>query len=177
MFYLRRGKVRLTVTSKYGKEAIVAIPEAGEFFGEGCLAGQSSRKATATAMTDCTLDRIGKSIMTRMIHERQEFSELLLSHLLSRSVRFEADLVEQLLSSSERRLARILLQRSHLGKESRAGLVLRRVSQADLAQMVGTSRSRVRFLMNKFKKLGFIDYVKNDRLTVHNGLLGVVLHE
>src|SRR6266496_3023145 len=158
VFYLRQGKVKLTVTSKQGKEAIVAILDAGEFFGEGCLAGQQLRIATATAVTDCTSFRIERSLMTRLLHERHEVSELFVTHLLSRNIRYEADLVDQLFNSSEKRLARILLLLSHFGKESRAEPVLPRVSQDDLAQMVGTTRSRVSLFMNKFRKLGFINY-------------------
>ena len=176
LLYLRRGKVKLTVVSKQGKEAIVAILGAGEFFGEGCLAGQQLRMATATAMQDCALDRIAKSIMAHMLHERHEISELFVAHLLSRNIRYEADLVEQLFNSSEKRLARILLLLSHFGKESRAEPVLPRISQDDLAQMVGTTRSRVSHFMNKFRGLGFIDYDDNG-LTIHSGLLSVVLHD
>jgi len=177
LFYLQRGKVKLAVTSKDGKEAIVAILSAGEFFGEGCLAGQQLRMATATAMTDCTLFRIEKPLMTRMLHEQHEISECFLAHLLSRNIRYEADLVDQLFNSSEKRLARILLLLSHFGKESRVEPVLPRVSQDDLAQMVGTTRSRVSHFMNKFRKLGFIDYGDNGGLTVHSGLLSVVLND
>jgi CRP-like cAMP-binding protein len=177
MFYLRQGKVKLSVISQQGKEAIVATLNAGEFLGEGCLAGQPLRMATATAVNDCSLYRIEKELMTRMLHEKHEISELFVAHLLSRNIRFEADLVDQLFNSSEKRLARILLLLSHFGKESRAELVLPRVSQDNLAQMVGTTRSRVSHFMNKFRKLGFIDYSDNDGLTVHSGLLSVVLHD
>ncbi len=177
LFYLRRGKIKLAVTSKDGKEAIVAILSAGEFFGEGCLAGQQLRMATATAVTDCTLFRIGQPLMTRLLHERHEISELFVAHLLSRNIRYEADLVDQLFNSSEKRLARILLLLSHFGKESRVEPVLPRISQDDLAQMVGTTRSRVSHFMNKFRKLGFIDYSDSGGLTVHSGLLSVVLHD
>ena len=177
LFYLRQGKVKLSVISQQGKEAIVAILSAGEFFGEGCLAGQPLRMATATAMTDCTLVRIEKSLMARMLHEQHDISELFVTHLLSRNIRYEADLVDQLFNSSEKRLARILLLLAHFGKESRAEPVFPRVSQDNLAQMVGTTRSRVSHFMNKFRKLGFIDYGDNDGLTVHSGLLSVVLHD
>ena len=177
LFYLRRGKVKLSVTSSGGKEAIVAILNTGEFFGEGCLAGQQLRMATATAVTDCTLLRIERALMTRLLHERHEVSELFVAHLLSRNIRYEADLVDQLFSSSEKRLARILLLLSHFGKESRAELVLPRVSQDDLAQMVGTTRSRVSHFMNKFRKLGFVDYGPEGGLIVQSGLLSVVLHD
>ena len=177
LFYLRRGKVKLSVTSSGGKEAIVAILNTGEFFGEGCLAGQQLRMATATAVTDCTLLRIERALMTRLLHERHEVSELFVAHLLSRNIRYEADLVDQLFSSSEKRLARILLLLSHFGKESRAEPVLPRVSQDDLAQMVGTTRSRVSHFMNKFRKLGFVDYGPEGGLIVQSGLLSVVLHD
>jgi CRP/FNR family cyclic AMP-dependent transcriptional regulator len=177
LFYIRRGKVKLAVTSKEGKEAIVAVLNAREFFGEGCLAGQPLRIATATAMTDCTLLRIEIPLMRRMLHEQHAISELFVAHLLSRNIRYEADLVDQLFNSSEKRLARILLLLSNFGKESRAEPVLPRVSQADLAQMVGTTRSRVSHFMNTFRKLGFIDYSDSGGLTVHSGLLSVVLHD
>jgi CRP/FNR family cyclic AMP-dependent transcriptional regulator len=176
LFYIRRGKVKLTVISQQGKEAIVAVLNPGEFFGEGCMAGQQLRMATAIAMTDCALDRIEKSLMTRLLHERHDISELFVTHLLSRNIRYEADLVDQLFNSSEKRLARILLLLAHFGKESRAESVIPRISQDDLAQMVGTTRSRVSHFMNKFRGLGFIDYDDNG-LTVHSGLLGVVLHD
>jgi CRP/FNR family transcriptional regulator, cyclic AMP receptor protein len=177
VYYLRRGKVKLSVTSHEGKEAIVAIVGNGEFFGEGCLAGQSLRIATATAMTDCTLTRIEKVLMKRTLHERHEFSELFLMHLLSRNIRYEADLVDQLFNSSEKRLARMLLLLAHFGKESRSETVVPRVSQDNLAQMVGTTRSRVSHFMNKFRELGFIDYSDSGGLTVHSGLLSVVLND
>jgi CRP-like cAMP-binding protein len=176
LFYLRRGRVKLTVTSKQGKEAIVAVLGAGEFFGEGCLAGQQLRVATATPMTDCTLERIEKSAMARTLHEEHGVSELFVTHLLSRNIRYEEDLVDQLFDSSEKRLARILLVLAHYGKESRAETVLPRVNQHNLAQIVGTTRSRVSHFMNKFRKLGFIDY-DSGGLTVHSGLLRVVLHD
>jgi CRP/FNR family cyclic AMP-dependent transcriptional regulator len=177
IFYVRKGKVKLSVISKQGKEAIVATLSAGEFLGEGCLAGQPLRMATATAVTDCTFFRIEKLLMLRMLHEKHEISELFVSHLLSRNIRYEADLVDQLFNSSEKRLARILLILAHFGKESRTEPVLPKVSQDSLAQMVGTTRSRVSHFMNKFRKLGFIDYSDNDGLTVHSGLLSVVLYD
>jgi len=176
LFYIRRGKVKLTVISQQGKEAIVAVLSAGEFFGEGCIAGQPLRMATAVAMTDCTLDRIEKSLMTRLLHERHEISESFVTHLLSRNIRYEADLVDQLFNSSEKRLARILLLLAHFGKESRAEPVIPRINQDDLAQMVGTTRSRVSHFMNKFRGLGFIDY-NDSGLTVHSGLLSIILHD
>jgi len=176
LFYIRRGKVKLSVTSQQGKEAIVVILNAGEFFGEGCLARQTVRMATATAMTDCTFDKIEKSLMERMLHEHHEISELFVKHLLLRNIRYEADLVDQLFNSSEKRLARILLLLSHFGKESKAEVIIPRLNQDTLAQMVGTTRSRISHFMNSFRKHGFIDY--DDRgLTVHSGLLSVVLHD
>ena len=177
IYYVRKGKVRLSVVSHHGKEAIVATLSAGEFLGEGCLAGQPLRMSTATTTTDCNLFRIEKSLMLRMIHEKHEISELFVTHLLSRNIRYEADLVDQLFNSSEKRLARILLILANFGKESRAELVLPAVSQDSLAQMVGTTRSRVSHFMNKFRKLGFIDYSDNEGLMVHSGLLSVVLHD
>jgi CRP/FNR family transcriptional regulator, cyclic AMP receptor protein len=176
IFYLRKGKVKLSVRSEQGKEAIVATLGAGEFLGEGCLAGQPSRMASATTVTGCSLFRIEKSLMLRMLREKREVSGLFVAHLLSRNIRYEADLVDQLFSSSERRLARALLLLAHLGKESRAERVIPRISQANLAQMVGTTRSRVSHFMNKFRKLGFIDYSTQDGLTVHSGLLSVLLN-
>lgn len=177
IFYVRKGKVKLSVISQQGKEAIVATLSAGDFLGEGCLAGQPLRMSTATTVTDCNLFRIEKSLMLSMLHEKHEISELFVAHLLSRNIRFEADLVDQLFNSSEKRLARILLLLAHFGKESRAELVLPEVSQDNLAQMIGTTRSRVSHFMNKFRKLGFIDYSDNDGLMVNSGLLSVVLHD
>jgi CRP/FNR family cyclic AMP-dependent transcriptional regulator len=177
IFYLRQGRVRLSVISQQGKKAIVATLSAGEFLGEGSLAGQPLRMSTATAVNDCSLYRIEKALMLRMLHEKHEISELFVAHLLSRNIRYEADLVDQLFNSSEKRLARILLLLSHFGKESRAELVFPQVSQTSLAQMVGTTRSRVSHFMNKFRKLGFIDYSDKHGLTVHSSLLSVVLHD
>jgi CRP/FNR family transcriptional regulator, cyclic AMP receptor protein len=177
VFYLRKGKVKLAVTSDQGKEAIVAVLGAGEFFGEGCLAGQLLRIATATTMTDCHLVRIAKPLMSRMLHERHEISELFVTHLLSRNIRFEEDLVDQLFNSSEKRLARILLLLAHYGKEGRAETILPSINQESLAQMVGTTRSRVSHFMNKFRKLGFVEYDGRMKLTVHSGLLSMLLHE
>jgi len=176
LFYLRRGKVKLTVISQQGKEAIIAVLNDGEFFGDGCLAGQPLRMATAIAMTDCTLDKIEKSLMSHMLHERHEISELFIKHLLSRNIRYEADLVDQLFNSSEKRLARILLLLAHFGKESTTEIVVPTVNQDTLAQMIGTTRSRISHFMNKFRELGFIDY-DDAGLKVHSGLLSVVLHE
>ena len=178
VFYLRRGRVKIAVTSEQGKEAIVAILGAGDFFGEGCLAGQQFRIATATAITDCNLVKIAKPLMARMLHEKHEVSELFIMHLLSRNIRFEGDLVDQLFNSSEKRLARILLLLAHFGKESRAETIHPRINQETLAQMVGTTRSRVSHFMNKFKKLGFVEYKSlAGGLTVNSSLLSVVLHD
>jgi CRP/FNR family transcriptional regulator, cyclic AMP receptor protein len=176
VFYLRRGKVKLAVTSAQGKEAIVAILDTGEFFGEGCLVGQSVRVATVTALTDCSLVRIAKEQMARMLHEQHDVSELFVTHLLTRTIRYEEDLVDQLFNSSEKRLARILLLLAHFGKESRSATILPSVNQESLAQMVGTTRSRVSHFMNKFRKLGFVDY-NGGGVTVNNGLLTVILQD
>jgi CRP/FNR family cyclic AMP-dependent transcriptional regulator len=176
LFYIRQGKVKLTVISQQGKEAIIAILSAGDFLGEGCLSGQLLRMSTAIAMTDCELDKIDKSMMTRILHENHDISELFVKHLLSRNVRYEEDLVDQLFNSSEKRLARILLLLSHFGKESRAESIFPSVNQDTLAQMVGTTRSRVSHFMNRFREHGFIDY-NDGGVTVHSGLLNVVLHD
>ena len=176
LFYLQRGKVKLAVTSAQGKEAIVAILGAGEFFGEGCLGGQPLRMAAAIAVGDCTLARIDKLTMIRLLHDQPGVSELFVTHLLSRNIRYEADLVDQLFNSSEKRLARILLLLSHFGKDSRTETIVPGINQEHLAQMVGTTRSRVTHFMNKFKKHGFIDYT-GEELTVNSGLLSIVLHD
>ena len=175
LFYIRRGKVKLTVIAPEGKEAIIAILDSGEFFGECCLTGQPLRMATAVSMTDCTLDKIDKQLMLRMLHEHHEISELFIKHLLTRNIRYEEDLVDQLFNNSEKRLARILLLLSHFGKESKAENVIPLVSQDNLAQMIGTTRSRVSHFMNRFRDNGFIDY-NDDGLTVYSALLSVVLH-
>src|SRR5579872_254899 len=177
VFYLRRGKVKISVTSQQGKEAIVAILDSGEFFGEGCLAGQPLRIASATAITDCSLAKIEKPLMASMLHEQHDLSELFVTHLLSRNIRYEEDLVDQLFSSSEKRLARILLLLAHFGKESRSETIHPGINQEHLAQMVGTTRSRVSHFMNKFRTLGFVDYTGSGRLTVNSGLLSIVLHD
>ena len=177
VYYLREGKVKLAVTSQQGKEAIVTVLGDNEFFGEGCLAGQPLRIATAIAVTDCTLYRIERSLMVRLLHEQHGISELFITHLLSRNIRFEGDLVDQLFNSSEKRLARILLLLAHFGKESRTEAVHPGINQEHLAQMVGTTRSRVSHFMNKFRTMGFIDYAGNGGLTVNSGLLSVVLHD
>jgi CRP/FNR family cyclic AMP-dependent transcriptional regulator len=178
VFFLQRGRVKHSVTSKQGKEAILAVLDTGDFFGEGCLAGQPMRMATATAMTPCTLVRIEKPAMVRMLHEQQAVSELFVTHLLERNIRYEEDLVDQLFNLSELRLARLLLLLSHFGEESRAETVLPGISQESLAQMVGTTRSRISHFMSEFKKRGFINYSGyHGGLTIHRGLLSVVLHD
>ena len=176
VFFIRDGKVKLSVISQQGKEAIVAILGSGEFFGEGCLAGQPLRIATASAMSDCSLARIEKPRMARILHEQLDVSEMFVKHLLSRNIRFEGDLVDQLFNSSEKRLARILLLLAHFGKDSKAETILPSISQEGLAQIVGTTRSRVSHFMNKFRKLGFVDY-SGGGVTVNSGLLSVLLHD
>jgi CRP-like cAMP-binding protein len=175
VFYVERGKVKLTVLSTRGKEAVVAILGSGDFFGEGCLAGQPLRMATATAMTECSILRVQKETMVRMLHNEPALSELFMAYLLSRNVRIEEDLVDQLFNSSEKRLARILLLLTRFGKDGQHEPVVPRISQETLAEMVGTTRSRVSFFMNKFRKLGFIEY--NGGLQVHSSLLNIVLHD
>ncbi len=176
VLFLLRGKVKLAVTSYEGKEAIVGTLGSGEFFGEGCLAGQPLRMATAISEGDCTLVKVEKPIMARMLHEEQGLAEMFVTHLLSRNIRYEADLVDQLFNSGEKRLARILLLLSHFGKESTTETVVPGINQEILAQMVGTTRSRINFFMNKFRKLGFIDYNTRE-MTVHTGLRSVVLND
>jgi CRP/FNR family cyclic AMP-dependent transcriptional regulator len=175
MFFLGRGKVKIAVSSFDGKEAIVATLGPGEFFGEGCLAGQPLRMATAISVEDCTLTRVEKPIMARMLHEEKGLAEMFVTHLLSRNIRYEADLVDQIFNSSEVRLARMLLLLSHFSKESKTETVVPGISQENLAEMVGTTRSRINFFMNRFRKLGFIDYNSRE-MTVYSGLLKVVRH-
>jgi CRP-like cAMP-binding protein len=177
VWYLHKGKVKLAVTSQQGKEAIVSVLGGNEFFGEGCLAGQSLRVSTAMAVTDCTLYRIEKALMVRLLHEQHGIAESFIAHLLTRNTRFEEDLVDQLFNSSEKRLARILLLLANFGKESRTETVHPGINQEHLAQMVGTTRSRVSHFMNKFRTLGFIDYAGSGALTVNSGLLSVVLSD
>ena len=175
VFYIIDGKCKVTVVSEKGKEAVVALHEKGDFFGEGCLSGQPRRLATVTAIAVSEIMRIDKATMVRALHDEPKFSELFMSHLLARNVRVEADLVDQLFNSSEKRLARLLLLMANFGKEGRPEPVIAKVSQENSPQMVGTTRSRVSFFMNKFRKLGFIDY--NGSLEVHSSLLNMVLHE
>ena len=175
VFYIQAGKVKLTVVSKQGKEAVISILEQGAFFGEACLAGQAVRTATATAVEESDIVRIDKEAMLRVLHEEPAFAELFMAYLLARSVRIEEDLVDQLFNSSEKRLARALLLLAHFGKEGKPQTVIAKISQQTLAEMIGTTRSRVSFFMNKFRKLGFIDY--NGEVHVHSSLLNVVLHD
>jgi CRP/FNR family cyclic AMP-dependent transcriptional regulator len=175
VFYVQKGRVKLSVVSKQGKEAVVALLGADEFFGEGCLAGQLLRMSTATATEDTTVFRLRKKAMVRLLHTDPRFSELFTTHLLSRNIRFEEDLVDQLFNSSEKRLARILLLLAHFGKDGKKEPVIPKISQETLAGMIGTTRSRVSHFMNKFRKLGFIDY--NGGLLVHSSLFNIVLYD
>ncbi|MDT3687456.1 MAG: Crp/Fnr family transcriptional regulator [Pseudorhodoplanes sp.] len=175
VLYILHGKVKVTVNSAQGKEAVVAILGPDEFCGEGCLTGQPRRMATATAMTDCEVMRLEKSTMVRVLHDEPAFSELFVAHLLARTIRVEEDLVDQLFNSSEKRLARALLLLANFGKEGKPEPIIAKVSQETLAEMVGTTRSRVSHFMNKFRQLGFIEY--NGALKVHSSLLSVVLHD
>jgi len=176
VFYIQQGKIKLTVVSSKGKEAVIAVLEPTHFFGEGCLIGQPLRMATANSMEGSTLVRIEKSAMTRVLHEEPAFSELFMAYLLSRNIRIEEDLVDHIFHSSEKRLARILLLLAHYGVESyNVDLLIPKISQETLADMVGTTRSRVSFFMNKFRKLGFIEY--KGGLKIHSSLLNIVLHD
>jgi CRP/FNR family cyclic AMP-dependent transcriptional regulator len=175
VMYIRKGKVKITVVSKQGKEAIVAILGPDEFLGEGCLIGQPKRLATATAMTECVAMRVEKTEMLRVLQDEPAFSQMFVSHILARSTRIEEDLVDQLFNSTEKRLARVLLLLANFGKEGRPEPIVAKISQETLAEMIGTTRSRVSHFMNKFRHLGFIDY--NGRLEVHSSLLSVVLNE
>ena len=176
VFYIQQGKVRLTVVSTIGKEATLGILNKGDFFGEGCLAGQPLRMGSATAMTDCEFMRIDKKAMMLALHQEHTLSDLFTAYLLGRNIRYEEDLVDQLFNSSEKRLARTLLLLAHFGKEGVPEAVVPKISQETLAEMVGTTRSRVSFFMNRFRKLGFVDYGENG-LQVHSSLLNVVLHD
>lgn len=176
VFYVQKGKIKLTVLSQAGKEATVGVLGEGTFFGEGGLAGQALRMGSASAMTDCTVLRIGKQSMIEALHREPSLSEVFVTHLLARNIRFEEDLVDQLFNSSEKRLARILLLLAHFGKESKPETVIPKISQESLAEMVGTTRSRVSFFMNRFRKLGFVAYDGNS-MQVHSSLLNVVLHD
>jgi CRP/FNR family transcriptional regulator, cyclic AMP receptor protein len=177
VFYIQKGKVKLTVVSKSGKEATIGILNEGDFFGESCLAGQSLRLCSATAMTDCSVMQIDKKSMIQVLHREHAFSDMFVAYLLTRNIRYEEDLVDQLFNSSEKRLARILLLLAHFGKEGKPVSVVPKMSQEMLAEMIGTTRSRVSFFMNRFRTLGFIDYDTGSGLQVHSSLLGVVLHD
>jgi CRP-like cAMP-binding protein len=179
VFYLQKGKVRLTVVSKEGKEATIGILNEGSFFGEGALAGQIVRMGSAAALTDCELLRVDKKAMMDALHREHTFSDMFVAYLLARNIRYEEDLVDQLFNSSEKRLARVLLLLAHFGKEGIPEAVVPKISQETLAAMIGTTRSRVSFFMNRFRKMGFIDYSGglDGGLQVHSSLLNVVLHD
>lgn len=175
VFYIKTGRVKLTVTSQQGKAAIIGVLNGGSFFGEGCAAGQPLRMMTASAISECTLFKIDKLAMSAALHEHHDFAEFFMAYVLARNIRYEADLVDQLFNSSEKRLARILLLLARYGKEGQAARVIPKVSHEMLAQMVGTTRPHISRFMNKFRKLGFIDY--NGGLEVHNSLLNMSLHD
>jgi CRP-like cAMP-binding protein len=175
VFYIQKGQVKLTVTSEQGKEAVIAILGPGHFFGEGCLNGHALRIATTAAMDDCLITRITKAAMIATMHNEPGFSELFMAYLLDRNGRIEEDLIDQLFNSSEKRLARLLLLLANFGKEGKPQPIVGKISQETLAEMIGTTRARVSFFMNKFRKLGFIEY--NGKLEVHNSLLNVVLYD
>ncbi|PYX97188.1 MAG: Crp/Fnr family transcriptional regulator [Acidobacteria bacterium] len=175
VFYIQKGKVRLSVVSKTGREATIGILNEGNFFGEGALAGQVLRMGSAAAMTDSQLLRVDKKAMVEAFHQEHSFSDMFVAYLLARNIRYEEDLVDQLFNSSEKRLARVLLLLAHFGKDGKPETVIPKISQETLAEMVGTTRSRVSFFMNRFRKLGFIHY--NGSLEVHSSLLNVVLHD
>jgi CRP/FNR family cyclic AMP-dependent transcriptional regulator len=177
VFYITEGRVRLTVVSEAGKEATIGILNEGAFFGEGCLTGQILRLCSATAMTDCSVRRIEKKAMMEVLHREHAFSDMFVAYLLTRNIRYEEDLVDQLFNSSEKRLARILLLLARFGKEGKPKAVIPKMSQETLAEMIGTTRSRVSFFMNRFRKLGFIDYDGGSGLQVHSSLLNIVLHD
>jgi len=176
VFYIQKGKVRLTVVSTSGKEATIGILNEGDFFGEGSLTGQPLRMSSATAMTDCSVMRIEKKAMMEVLHREHTFSDVFVGYLLTRNIRYEEDLVDQLFNSSEKRLARMLLLLAHFGKEGTPETVIPQISQETLAEMIGTTRSRVSFFMNRFRKVGFVDYGEGG-LQVHSSLLNVVLHD
>jgi CRP/FNR family transcriptional regulator, cyclic AMP receptor protein len=175
VFYIQKGRVRITVVSKSGKEATIGILNEGDFFGESALSGQVLRMFSATAMTDCSVMRIEKKSMMEVLHREHAFSDMFVKYLLTRNIRYEEDLVDQLFNSSEKRLARILLLLARFGKDGKPEVAISNISQETLAEMIGTTRSRVSFFMNRFRKLGFIRY--NGELEVHSSLLSVVLHD
>jgi CRP-like cAMP-binding protein len=175
VFYVRNGKVKVTVVSTQGKEAVVAILGVDEFFGEGCLIGQRKRLSTASAMTDCMIMRVDKKEIIRVLHDEPMFSQMFVTHILARNARIEEDLVDQLFNSTEKRLARVLLLLANFGKDGRPEPINAKISQETLAEMIGTTRSRVSYFMNRFREMGFIDY--NGHLEVHSSLLNVFLNE
>jgi CRP/FNR family transcriptional regulator, cyclic AMP receptor protein len=177
VFYIKEGKVKLTVVSQIGKEATIGILNGGDFLGEGCLTGQPLRLCSATAITDCSVMRIDKKSMMEVLHREHSFSDMFVAYLLTRNIRYEEDLVDRLFNSSEKRLARILLLLAHFGKDGKPETVIPKISQESLAEMIGTTRSRVSFFMNRFRKLGLIDYHAGDALQVHSSLLNIVLHD
>jgi CRP/FNR family cyclic AMP-dependent transcriptional regulator len=179
IYYLQKGKAKITVTSKNGKEAVLTMLGPGDFFGEGCLNGQPRRMATVTAITECSIMRLEKAAMVRVLHEEPKFADLFIEHLLQRNSRVEEDLVDHLFNSSEKRLARMLLLLANFGKDGKQEPVIAKISQEPLAEMIGTTRSRVNFFMNKFRRLGFIDYNgdMHGDLCVHTSLLNMVLHD
>jgi CRP/FNR family transcriptional regulator, cyclic AMP receptor protein len=177
VFYIKKGKVTLTVVSEIGKEATIGILNMGDFFGEGCLIGQLVRMCSALAMTDCSVMRIEKKSMVEVLHQEHAFSDMFVAYLLARNIRYEEDLVDQLFNSSEKRLARVLLLLAHFGKDGKQDTVIPHISQKILAEMVGTTRSRVCFFLNRFRKLGFINYGGGSALQVNSSLLNIILHD
>jgi CRP/FNR family transcriptional regulator, cyclic AMP receptor protein len=177
VFYIQKGKIKLTVVSKTGKEATIGILKEGDFFGEACLTGQPLRLCSAIALTDCSVMRVEKKTMMQVLHEEHAMADVFVAYLLTRNIRYEEDLVDQLFNSSEKRLARMLLMLAHFGKEGVPETVVPKISQETLAEMIGTTRSRVSFFMNRFKKFGFIDYEGGSALQVHGSLLNVILHD
>ncbi len=175
VFYIQEGRVKVCVLSEQGKEAVVALHDKEDFFGEGCLSGQPLRLATVKTMTECVITRVDKAVMVRMLRDQPTFSELFMSYILARNARVEADLVDQLFNSSEKRLARVLLLMANIGKSAEPEPLLAKISQETLADMIGTTRARVSTFMNKFRRLGFIQY--NGNLSVHSSLLNVILHD
>ncbi len=175
VFYIRKGRVRLGVVSKSGKEATIAILNEGDFFGEGCLTGQLLRLCSATAITECCVMRIDKKAMVEMLHQERRFADLFVAYLLTRNIRYEENLIDLLFNSSEKRLARILLMLAHFGKDGKPEVLIPEISHDTLAEMVGTTRPRVSFFMNRFRKLGFVRY--NGGLEVRSSLLSIVLHD
>ena len=177
VFYIKEGKVKLTVVSTIGKEATIGILNKGDFFGEGCLTGQPLRLCSAIAMTDCSVMKIDKKSMNEVLHREHAFPDMFVGYLLTRNIRYEEDLIDQLFNSSEKGLARVLLLLAHFGKDGKQETVIPKMSQETLAEMIGTTRSRVSFFMNRFRKLGFIDYHAGDELQVHSSLLNIVLYD